>query len=66
MHLPFHFFRLDPAPAQHDSEAIRVVRQKDVQWNRPVFRAPSLPTPRQFYSEIPFSANFRAKDFLRR
>jgi hypothetical protein len=66
MQLPFHFFRLEPAPAQRDSESIRVVRHKDMQWERPVFRAPTLPTPRQLFSEIPFSANFRAKDFARR
>ncbi|MBI5381291.1 MAG: hypothetical protein HZA31_05265 [Opitutae bacterium] len=65
MQLPFHFFRLEPAPAQRDSEAIRLVRVMDTQWERPVFRAPSLPTPRQVYSELPFSVNFRAKDVNR-
>jgi hypothetical protein len=33
-----------------------VVPHYDVQWARPVFRAPSLPTPAQIHSEIPFTA----------
>jgi hypothetical protein len=35
----------------------------DVQWNRPVFRPPSLPTPAQMWSDVPFTARFNAKDY---
>jgi hypothetical protein len=40
----------------------------DVQWNRPVFRPPAitLPTPSQMWSDVPFTAQFRAKDFRTR
>jgi len=29
----------------------------DVLWNRPVFRPPSLPTPAQIWSELPFTVH---------
>jgi hypothetical protein len=41
------------------------VPRHDVQWNRPVFRAPSLPNPTQIWSDIPFTAHFRAKDIVK-
>lgn len=64
MNLPFHLFRLQPAPSQRDSETVHIATTADVNWNRPVFRAPALPTPHQLSSELPFSVNFRAKDRL--
>jgi hypothetical protein len=57
----FHVFRLQPAPAHRDSETVHVVNRTDVQWGTPVFRAPALPTPHQFSSELPFTVNFRGK-----
>jgi len=66
MNLPFHLFRLSPAPSQRDSETVHIATTADVNWNRPVFRAPALPTPHQFSSELPFSVNFRAKDHLQK
>lgn len=56
-------------PAQlppHDNRpaSVLVVPMHDVQWNRPIFRAPSLPSARQMFSEIPFTAQFRVKDFV--
>jgi len=64
MNNPFHLFRLQAAPAHRDSdsETVQIATTADVNWNRPVFRAPALPTPHQFSSELPFSVNFRAKD----
>lgn len=38
-------------------------RHYDVTWNRPIFRAPSLPTSSQMWSEIPFTAHFGTKSF---
>jgi hypothetical protein len=66
MNLPFHLFRLEPAPDQRDSEVVHVVSRADVQWGRPVFRAPALPTPHQFSSELPFTVNFPSKMPARR
>jgi hypothetical protein len=59
---PFHLCQLDLAPQQRDSETVRVVTRTDVQWGNPIFRAPALPTPHQFSSELPFTVNFRGKD----
>lgn len=51
-----------PPPAQNRTERPAQVRFYDVQWNRPIFKAPSLPTASQIWSEIPFTARgFTAK-----
>ncbi len=39
------------------------LRPYDVQWNRPIFRAPSLPSSTQIWSEIPFTAHFPLPSF---
>lgn len=62
MNSPLHLLRLEAAPQERDSEVVHVATTSDITWNRPVFRAPALPTPHQFSSELPFSVNFRAKD----
>ena len=62
MNLPFHLFRLQSSPSPRAGETVHLATTADVNWNRPVFRAPALPTPRQFSSDLPFSVNFRAKD----
>lgn len=61
MNLPFHLFRLEPAPAARAGGASHVVPRIDVQWDRPVFRAPTLPTPNQLGSEVPFFVKFPSK-----
>lgn len=58
MPLPFQPIPLPP-PRQPGSAL--VVPHYDVQWARPIFRAPSLPTPAQLHTEVPFTA-LRAKD----
>lgn len=55
---PLHVLGLQPDPKSRDSERVRVVRASDVKWGLPIFRAPTLPTPRQLGSELPFSVNF--------
>ena len=65
MRLPFHFIRPESGPAQREREAGHLVRHLDLQWDRPVFRAPTLPTPQQLYNELPFSVNFRTRDCVR-
>ncbi len=49
-------FQPVPLPPPRPSDSVVVVPHYDVQWARPVFRAPSLPTPAQIHSEIPFTA----------
>lgn len=61
MNTPFHLLRLEPDPRQRDSESVHIARPTDPQWGAPLFRAPALPTPRQFSSELPFTVNFRPR-----
>lgn len=49
-------FQPVPLPPPRPSDSVLVVPHYDVQWARPVFRAPSLPTPAQLHGEIPFTA----------
>ena len=50
-------------PPSNEPTTVLVVPQYDVQWNRPIFRAPaiSLPSAAQIWSEIPFTAQFAGK-----
>lgn len=40
MHLPAPAFR--PPPERETPAIVRVVTREDVQWNRPIFKAPPL------------------------
>jgi hypothetical protein len=62
MNHSFRLFRLPSAPAQPAAETGPIAPTADVHGNRPVFRAPALPTPRLWGRDLPFSVNFRAKD----
>jgi hypothetical protein len=66
MHSPFHFFHPEADPSARDSAVVHLVKSRDLQWDRPVFRAPTLPTPHQLFNELPFSVNFRTRDCVRR
>lgn len=61
MNLPLHLFRLQPAPTDAHGETVHVVVQSDAQNDKPLFRAPALPTPHQLNNELPFTVNFRPK-----
>jgi hypothetical protein len=50
-----------PPPVDRTPAHVNHVSNHDVQWNRPVFRPPSLPTPAQIWNELPFTARFLAK-----
>lgn len=50
-------------PPEGRPTPVLVVPAHDVQWCRPTFRPPTLPTPHQLYSEVPFSAQFAPKRF---
>jgi len=52
-----HLLRRKHDPARPSAEITDVAAGKKVQSNRPVFKAPSLPTPQP----VPFSADFRKK-----
>jgi hypothetical protein len=45
---------------------LRITPRTDVQWGRPLFKAPALATPRQREEELRFAADFRTKDWLKR
>lgn len=62
MNLSFHFLRARTGSQDAAADELRIAPTADVNWNRPVFRAPTLPTPQQFHRELPFSVNFRSKD----
>jgi len=51
--MPFATTDTPPPPSRPASSL--VVPAYDVQWARPIFRAPSLPTQPQLYREIPFT-----------
>lgn len=57
---------LPPTPEQPPAERPNhefVVPRHDVQWGRPIFRAPTLASPKQWHREKPFGAAFPAKRF---
>lgn len=54
-----HLFRLQPASAHRESEIVRVATSFDLhRRSGALFRAPALPTPQQFCSEMPFTVRF--------
>jgi hypothetical protein len=58
------FFPENPPPPSNEPTTVLVVPPHDVQWNRPIFRAPALtlPLPSQVWSEVSFTAQFRPKE----
>lgn len=65
MHSLIHLLHLTRNPEHPEAEVVSIVSPKDVQWNRPVFKAPSLPTPQQMGGELPFSVHFRGGNHSR-
>jgi hypothetical protein len=66
MNLPFHLFGLAPTPSQGGGDTLRLVGRGDVQWDRPVFRAPALPAANPVSGEMPLFVNFSSKRPRRR
>jgi hypothetical protein len=58
MNFPYHLFRLQPATDNQRGESLHVVTRADDHANKPLFRAPALPTPQQLSRELPFTVNF--------
>lgn len=54
-----------PAPTPDHSGArmhhVYIVPRHDVQWNRPIFRAPALPPLQNIHSELPFTEIYRTR-----
>jgi hypothetical protein len=61
MNFPLHFFRLYPAVNGRPAESVEIVRRADVHGDKPLFRAPALPTPNQLCNELPFTAKLRPR-----
>ena len=61
MTFPLHVFRLNPATKDRQHETVQVATRNDTEANKPVFRAPALPTLQQLYNEIPFTAHSRPR-----
>ena len=57
----FYRLRRVNTSVHSSTESVRVVARKDVQWNRPVFKAPALPIPQQAGGDLPFVARFPRK-----
>jgi hypothetical protein len=57
----FYRLRRVNTSVHSSTESVRVVARKDVQWNRPVFKAPALPIPKQVDSDPPFVVRFPKK-----
>ena len=55
-----------PLQAEHSPAQVSHIPYYDVQWDRPVFRPPSLPTQAQIWSDLPFTSRFNAKEQLRK
>jgi hypothetical protein len=61
MNFPLHLFRLHPACRERRTESVEVVTRENRSQNKPLFRAPALPTPSQLSRELPFTATFRPR-----
>jgi hypothetical protein len=55
-----------PLPVDRTPAHVKHMSNYDIEWNRPVFRPPSLPTQAQIWSDLPFSARFPAKNYQRK
>ena len=60
MNLPFHLIRHASAANGRDRENQQHSQRGD-QGNKPLFRAPALPTPHQLNNELPFTVHFRPR-----
>lgn len=61
MNLPLNFLRLQPANNSARPDSAPRFTSVDVPPSKPLFRAPALPTPNQFSSELPFTVNIRPR-----
>ncbi len=61
MNLPMHLFRLPSSSAERHNETVQVATRADLHSNKPLFRAPALPTANQMSRELPFTVNLRPR-----
>ena len=63
MTLPFSLFGQSNRVTSEQLDSLpRITPRTDLQWGRPLFQAPSLPTPRQRLEDLNFASDFRSKD----
>ena len=63
MNIPFTLFGQSNRITPGDTEmSPKITPRTDLQWGRPLFQAPSLPTPSQRLEEMRFASDFRNKD----
>ena len=62
MKLPLHLLRLQTAPDARDTAPVYLVtRSETALGNKPLFRAPALPTVHQLNRDVPFTVNPRPR-----
>jgi len=55
-YFPHHPLKRSASPAVRAFAAVRHAFTRDILWDRPVFRAPNLPSPRVVLEQLPFAA----------
>ena len=58
MPIPVTQFR--PPPLPEPTPVVRIVPREDVQWNRPMFKAPPLEVFPQLFNSLSFSEDLRS------
>ncbi len=65
MTLPFHLFGNDQTGQTEREDNVRNTPKTDLQWGRPLFRAPALVSPQRI-EDLKFDSDFRTRDLVRR
>ncbi len=55
-YFPHHPRKRSAAPMAGLLATVRQTLTRDIEWNRPVFKAPALPNPRIVFDPLPFTA----------
>ncbi|OIR08159.1 hypothetical protein GALL_96600 [mine drainage metagenome] len=61
---PFHLHGHEQSGHAERGDNIRMTPKTDLQWGRPLFRAPALVSPQRI-EDLKFDVEFRAKDRAR-
>ena len=55
-YFPHHPFQPSGLPAVKSLIPVRQTLTRDILWNRPLFKAPTVPNPRVVFDPLPFTA----------
>lgn len=55
-YFPHHSLKRPATPPAASLGSVRQAIIRDILWNQPVFKAPSLPNPRVAFDPLPFTA----------